>query len=156
MPREKQRVLKKLLAVASGGGHWVQLLRLRAAFVDCEVVFTTVNQAYSADVPGHRFYCVCDATRRTPIRLVQATLRILWIICKERPDVIISTGAAPGYVAICIGKLVGARTIWLDSIANVEQLSMSGAMAGRCADLWLTQWPHLAKPSGPHYRGAVL
>jgi hypothetical protein len=83
-------------------------------------------------------------------------LEVFWIICKERPDIVISTGAAPGYLAIRVGKLFGARSVWVDSIANAEQLSMSGAMAGRYADLWLTQWPDLAKPDGPHYRGAVL
>jgi UDP-N-acetylglucosamine:LPS N-acetylglucosamine transferase len=147
---------KKLLAVASGGGHWVQLLRLGPAFVDCEVVFVTVGQAYRADVHDHKFYSVPDATRRTLVRLVRAMWGLFWIINKERPDVIISTGAAPGYVAIRLGKLFGARAIWVDSIANAEQLSMSGEMAGRYADLWLTQWPHLAKQDGPHYRGAVL
>jgi hypothetical protein len=156
MSISSNRNRKKLLAVASGGGHWVQLLRLEPAFVDCEVVFVTVGPAYRADVQDRKFYWVPDATRHTLVRLIRATLGILWIICKERPDVILSTGAAPGYVAIRLGKVFGARTVWVDSIANAEQLSMSGAMAGRCADLWLTQWPHLAKQNGPHYRGAVL
>ena len=151
-----ERKRKKLLAVASGGGHWVQLLRLRPAFIDCEVVFVTVDQAYRADVHDHKFYSISDATRRTVSRLVRATLEVFWIICKERPDIVISTGAAPGYLAIRVGKLFGARSVWVDSIANAEQLSMSGAMAGRYADLWLTQWPDLAKTDGPHYRGAVL
>lgn len=79
--------------------------------------------------------------------------RIIW---SERPDIIISTGAAPGYLALRLGRIMGARTIWLDSIANVEHLSMSGFRIGRSADLWLTQWPHLARPEGPHYEGAVL
>jgi hypothetical protein len=49
-----------------------------------------------------------------------------------------------------------ARTIWIDSIANVERLSSSGAQARRVADVWLTQWEHLARPEGPEYWGAVL
>jgi UDP-N-acetylglucosamine:LPS N-acetylglucosamine transferase len=151
-----KRNRKKLLAVASGGGHWVQLLRLGPAFSDCEVVFVTVGQGYRADVHDCKFYSVPDATRHTLIRLVRATWGLFWIINKERPDVIISTGAAPGYIAIRLGKLFGARSVWVDSIANAEQLSMSGAMAGRYADLWLTQWPHLAKQDGPYFRGAVL
>jgi UDP-N-acetylglucosamine:LPS N-acetylglucosamine transferase len=151
-----ERKRKKLLAVASGGGHWVQLLRLQPAFIDCEVVFVTVDQAYRADVHDYKFYSISDATRRTVSRLVRATVELLWIICRERPDLVISTGAAPGYIAIRLGKLFGARSVWVDSIANAEQLSMSGAMVGRYADLWLTQWPDLAKQDGPHYRGAVL
>jgi hypothetical protein len=59
-------------------------------------------------------------------------------------------------VAIRLGRLIGARTVWIDSIANVETLSLSGAKIGRYVDLWLTQWPHLAKPEGPEFKGAVI
>lgn len=54
------------------------------------------------------------------------------------------------------GKLTGKRTIWIDSVANVEKLSLSGKLAGHIATLWLTQWQHLSRPDGPHYAGAVL
>jgi UDP-N-acetylglucosamine:LPS N-acetylglucosamine transferase len=146
----------KLLAVSSGGGHWVQLLRVRQAFEDCAVTFVTVHESYRADVPGHDFYVVNDANRRTKIALLKAARRLAWIIWTEKPDIVISTGAAPGYLGLRLGRLMGARTIWLDSIANVEELSMSGSRIGRSADLWLTQWPHLARPEGPHYAGSVL
>jgi len=146
----------KILAVASGGGHWVQLLRLLPAFEGCDVVFITVNKAYRSQVSQHRFYAVNDATRWNKFALLLMGIRLAWIVFRERPHVIISTGAAPGYVALRLGKFAGSRTIWLDSIANVEQLSLSGARIGKHADLWLTQWPHLASPEGPHYEGAVL
>ncbi len=68
----------------------------------------------------------------------------------------ISTGALPGYMALRLGKLLGANTIWVDSIANVEELSESGRRIGNHADLWLTQWQHLAKPEGPEFRGSVI
>ena len=81
---------------------------------------------------------------------------IAWLLWQERPDVVISTGAAPGYFAIRLGNLFGARTIWVDSVANVEELSLSGQKAGPHAKLWLTQWAHLARENGPHHRGSVL
>lgn len=146
----------KLLAVSSGGGHWVQLLRVKHAFENCEVTFVTVHESYRAQVPEHKFYLVNDANRWTKIELLKAACRIAWIIWNEKPDIVVSTGAAPGYLALRFGRMMGARTIWLDSIANVEQLSMSGDRIGRCADLWLTQWPHLARADGPHYTGSVL
>jgi hypothetical protein len=52
--------------------------------------------------------------------------------------------------------MLGKKAIWIDSVANVEKLSMSGKLAGHIATLWLTQWEHLAKPKGPHYGGAIL
>jgi UDP-N-acetylglucosamine:LPS N-acetylglucosamine transferase len=145
---------KKILAVASGGGHWVQLLRLRTAFQGCETVYVSTTDEQTR-VPTSRFYRVPDANQWDKIGLVRMTMYLVWIILKEQPDIVISTGAAPGYVAIRFGKLLRARTIWVDSFANVDTLSMSGRMVGRYADLWLTQWSHLAKPDGPHFAGTV-
>ena len=142
--------------MASGGGHWVQLLRVREAFETCDIAFVSINETYRSQVSNNRFYLVNDATRWNKVGLIRMALKLAWIIRREKPDVVISTGAAPGYVALRLGRLAGARTIWLDSIANVEQLSMSGTRIGRYANLWLTQWPHLAKPQGPHYAGTVL
>ena len=145
-----------VLAIASGGGHWVQLLRLRHAFEGCEVTYSSVRREYEQDVPGERFTLVPDATRWDRFGLMWMICRVAWLVLSERPDVIVSTGAAPGYVAIRVGKALGARTIWIDSIANLETLSLSGKKIGKYADLWLTQWPHLAGPEGPHFKGSVL
>ena len=46
--------------------------------------------------------------------------------------------------------------LWIDSLANGEELSMSGRRAAKHADLWLTQWPELAEDGGPEYAGSVL
>ncbi len=147
---------KRILAVASGGGHWVQLLRLRPAFAGHDVAFVTVDACYRTEVAPHRFHTVTDATRWNKLKLLRMAVELLVVLLRERPDVVISTGAAPGYVALRLGRMLGARTVWIDSIANVEQLSLSGQRIGRHADLWLTQWPHLARPEGPSYLGAVL
>ena len=99
---------------------------------------------------------IVDATRWNKLKLLRMALQITWILLRERPDVVVSTGAAPGYFALRLGKWLGARTIWIDSIANVERLSLSGQRIGPHADLWLTQWPHLARPDGPQFPGGVL
>ncbi len=150
------RKKKKVLAISSGGGHWVELLRVKPAFADCEVAYVTVQRDYENDVPDRRFYVVKDATRWNKRALVLMAARVLVIMIRERPDVVITTGAAPGYFALRFGQWFGAKTIWLDSIANVEELSMSGRIAGKYADLWLTQWEHLAVAEGLEYAGAVL
>ena len=146
----------KVLALASGGGHWVQLLRLRPALEGCDVIYATVKEGYRADVPGARFVTIQNASRKSRFALLRCCWQVFKLILRERPDVVISTGAAPGYFAIRFGNWVGARTIWVDSVANVDELSLSGRKAGPHADLWLTQWPHLAAPDGPRYSGSVL
>ena len=147
----------KLLVISSGGGHWIQLLRLRPAFEGCRVTYATVREGYREDLDaGSDFHVVPDSNRWSKIRLLRSALSISWLLIRLRPDVIVTTGAAPGYFALRIGKWLGARAIWIDSIANAEELSLSGQKAGRFADLWLTQWPHLTVDHGPHYFGSVL
>lgn len=152
----KSRRRPRVLAVSSGGGHWVQLLRLRPALAGCDVAYVTVRRGYRSDVGSSRFYTVSDATRWNRCRLFLMAIQVAYIILVERPDVVISTGAAPGYFALWVGHLLRARTVWIDSIANVEHMSLSGTKVGRVADLWLTQWPHLAREEGPKFEGAVL
>jgi hypothetical protein len=50
----------KILAIASGGGHWVQLLRLRSAFEGCDVVYATAKEGYRADVGEASFHVIVD------------------------------------------------------------------------------------------------
>ncbi len=153
---ERREERKRVLAVSSGGGHWIELLRLLPSLDGCDVVFATTNPGLQRDVGGARFYVITDATRWNKLGIVFLTIRLAHVLLRERPDVIISTGAAPGYVAVRLGRLLGAKTIWVDSIANVDELSLAGQLAGRHANLWLTQWPHLSKPGGPFFSGSVL
>lgn len=147
--------MKRILAVASGGGHFVQLMRLKPAFDGCEVHYVTTNSGYSVGVDGF-FHVVTDANAGQKMKLFLSFLQMGKIFLSIRPDAVISTGAAPGLVAIFLGKLFGAKTLWLDSIANSEELSKSGKLARRLADVWLTQWEHLAQSDGPQYWGGVL
>jgi UDP-N-acetylglucosamine:LPS N-acetylglucosamine transferase len=159
----------RLLAIASGGGHWVQLLRLRPAFEGAQVLYITVNRAYRDDVAGEAFKTIPDATRWNRFKLLAMGVRLAWIMVRFRPQVVVTTGAAPGYFGIRLGKLMRARTLWIDSIANIDQLSMSGEMACKHATAVFTQWSHLApgypdsasEPApavlrGPQFQGAVI
>lgn len=146
-----------ILAVASGGGHWIQLQRVRASFGEGNVTWVTTFTGYEKDLePGEPLLIVQDASRWTPFRLLRQAMQIVRIVVRLRPDVVVTTGAAVGYFAVLLGKRLGARCVWIDSIANAEELSLSGRKAGKHVDLWLTQWPHLAEPRGPRYEGSVL
>ena len=146
----------KVLAIASGGGHWVQLLRLRPAFEGCEVVFATVKEGYRADVEGAEFRVIPDSNRWDKTAMVRSALGILWLIIREKPDVVVSTGAAPGYFGVRFGKWLGARVIWIDSVANGEELSMCGKLSMTIAHQCWVQWEDLATGKSSRYFGAVL
>ncbi len=134
----------------------MELIRVAPVFEGHDIAFATVDNTYRSGAGSARFYTFRDVTRWDKLRWVQTIAKLIWILLRERPDVVISTGALPGYFSLRLAKWFGARTIWLDSIANVEELSMSGQKIGKHADLWLTQWPHLTKQNGPVYRGTVL
>ena len=146
----------KILAVSSGGGHWIELLRIVPAFRDASLHYITVRRDYRKDIQSGVLHVVRDATQWNPIGAAILAVQVLYLVARIRPDIVVSTGAAPGYFALRFGKLFGARTIWIDSLANVERLSKAGLLAGRYADLWLTQWPDLARPGGPDYAGQVI
>jgi hypothetical protein len=135
-----------ILAIASIGGHWIQLLRLMPLFTENSVTFASNKANLKETIQGHKFHLVPDANKDDKIKLIKCSAAVFWYVLLARPQVIITTGAAPGLLAILMGKVLGIKTIWIDSIANVERLSLSGNIAVKIADRVYTQWAHLATP----------
>lgn len=149
-------VRPRVLAIASGGGHWHELLRLRPALEGCDVHFAGIDRDWASSVAPHPFHFVPDAHFDEPFKMLR-TFFALWSLSRRlRPDAVVSTGAAPGGLAMLAGRRFGARTMWIDSAANCARLSRSGRLARRFAHVTLTQWPELALPGGPFYRGSIL
>lgn len=148
----------KICLVASAGGHLSQLLKIARVWSGRSVCWITTTEVVRASLGGdENVHVVGECNRQHPLRVIGVFLRCLRIMRKERPNVVISTGAAPGCMAGLIGHLVGARVIWVDSITNVHRLSLSGRLVRPFADLFLVQWPALArKYRGVEYVGAVI
>lgn len=147
---------RKVLAVASGGGHWEQLMLLRPKLEEYDVRFATTD----ADIAHQRGITAVDTlpdcNQNKPFQSALCAIAALRIVLKHRPDVVLSTGAAPGFFCLMAGRMIGARTLWIDSVANGEQLSMCGKLSRRLAHQCLTQWPDVADEPRVKYRGAVL
>jgi hypothetical protein len=90
----------RILAIASAGGHWVQLRRLRPAFEGLDVVFASVYSDYAHDVAPHRYYSFPDVTRLGKRKIFGLVFKVIYILLKERPKTVITTGAFPGYLAL--------------------------------------------------------
>ena len=84
-----------VLAIASGGGHWVQLMRLRPVFEGLPVAWITTHAEYRSDVVG-TVHVVQDANLWNKAALLKMFLQVAWIVLRERPKVVVTTGAAPG------------------------------------------------------------
>lgn len=142
--KDTQKRLRICLA-ASAGGHISQLLKLTECWNGYETFCVTTTQVIRDKLRTlGEVYVVGECNRQHPIRVIAVWLRCLHIIIKEKPDVVISTGAAAGCMLCFLGKIIGAKVVWVDSITNVERISLSGRMVRYIADLFLVQWPELA------------
>ena len=147
---------KKILAIASGGGHWQELLLLSPAFAGNDVLYVTTLKGLAEQSGVSKARLVPDCNRSRPFQSLLTGLCLLRVFFSFRPEIVVSTGAMPGLMAMFFGKTVGARTIWVDSVANAEEMSLSGQSAKRFADLWLSQCSHVAEENDAEYAGSVL
>ncbi|MDO6512892.1 UDP-N-acetylglucosamine--LPS N-acetylglucosamine transferase [Neptuniibacter sp. 2_MG-2023] len=147
---------KRVVAIASGGGHWKQLMQLRDAFDECEVVYITTIVGLAEKSGIDNALIVPDANRNEKIKVLALVLALFRTILSIRPDVVVTTGAAPGLVAIAFGRIFGAKTLWIDSVANAETLSMAGKLSKTIAHKTLSQWPDVAKENAVDYKGSVI
>lgn len=145
-----------VLAVSSGGGHWVQMRCLAPAFSGADVHYATTDSSAADQVGKSRLHVYPDANKDTPLRLLFCVLWMAWLVLRLRPQVVISTGAAGGFLAIKLARLIGARTMFIDSIANARELSISARLSLGVADRVLSQWPGVAALTDTEYRGAVI
>jgi len=148
----------KVLAIASPGGHWIQLNKICNPLDEqFDMIYVTPGAQYSSSTKASRkVLTITDASADSKHKLIPLALQLISIFIKERPNAIISTGAAPGAIAFLIAKFLPIKTIWVDSIANVSQLSRSGRMVKKHADKVITQWEPLSDDEKIIYKGSIL
>lgn len=151
----------KICVGASAGGHMNQLLKLLAASENWpqrpSFYITTLPQLAEKLEKFGTTYVIGECNRLHPLMTILVFLKAFKIAFTERPDVVITTGSLPLALICLSAKLFGAKIVWIDSIANVDKFSMSGSMVRPFADLFLTQWPELAKKhKNAEYAGTLL
>jgi len=80
------------------------------------------------------------------------------ILLRERPDVVLSIGAEIAIPFLWFGKLMGAKTVYIESWCRVNTKSLTGPLVYPIVDLFLIQWPSLANEYGPKakYFGGLI
>lgn len=148
----------KICIVASTGGHLSQLLELADSWRGCDIFCIATLELIREELQKYgRVYIVEECNRQHPLQVIKVLLRCIRIVFQEKPQVVISTGAAVGCIECFLGKIIGAKIVWIDSITNVEKLSLSGQMVRYIADLFLVQWPELAeKYKNVEFAGTVV
>lgn len=157
----KKQGTPRICVGASAGGHMNQLLKLleisRSWPQSPSSYVTTLEALAEKLLQRGPVYIIGECNRQQPLKALGVLMRSLKVVIKERPDVVITTGSLPLAMVCLSAKLFGAKIIWIDSIANVNRLSMSGQMIRHFADLFLTQWPELAQEyKNVEYVGAIV
>ena len=154
----KRREKLRICLAASAGGHTSQLLKLADSWQGHNIFCVTTTHLVRKKLEKYgAVYVVGDCNRKHLFKTLFVLACCIWIALKEQPDVIISTGAAPGCILCLVSKVLGAKVVWVDSIANVERLSLSGQIVRPFADLFLAQWSEPAKRyDNVHYAGALI
>ena len=124
---------KKILAVASIGGHWVQLLRITHPLEErYEVVYMSTHPKCKSMVGNCRFHTMMDFSRWNAWKMLPASFNILGILLKERPAAIVTTGAAPGLLTIILGRMTGTNHEHLWKISTQIRNPRVHPVAGSC------------------------
>ncbi|MBD8696068.1 UDP-N-acetylglucosamine--LPS N-acetylglucosamine transferase [Stenotrophomonas sp. CFBP 13718] len=140
-----------MVGVCSSGGHLIQLESLVRMGVPLDYIISPSQ--VQVDVPH---ISIPDCNLSSPLRTFKCTISIVRELRKLRPQVIISTGAAPGGIALLVGCTLGCKTVWIDSIANAEKASLTGKLVKPFAKLWISQWKSVADREKGIYIGKIF
>lgn len=140
--------MKKILMAASSGGHLEEVLALKELKEDYDVVLITEKTAYKVSFWQDRVYEVPQVNRKewkSLLRFVGIWFSTLRILLKEKPDVVLSTGAMVAFPALVLGKLLGKKVLFIECMFNVDEPTLTGKLAYRFADLFIVQWEEMRK-----------
>jgi len=149
----------KICLVFSPGGHFTEIQRLLDAFDGHDISFVTIKAKSTGHLPNVCY--IRDTAGSTKIHMllnmVIVAIQSLNIILKERPKIIVSTGADVTIPICYIGKFFNIKIFFIESLCRVNDLSPSGKIVYLIADLFLVQWQKLTKKySKARYWGTVL
>lgn len=138
----------KLCFVSSSGGHWEELMCLKALASEHDSFYITEEGGQSADSGLAQIYTCRQINRREKGFLLHF-LKLFSFASKTLrqigPDAVITTGALVAFPFCLIAKLRGIKVIYIESFARVENKSLTGRLVYPFADLFLVQWESMLK-----------
>lgn len=145
------------LLVCSPGGHLLQMLRLQPAWEQMNCTWITLEAADSSHLLRDEQVVFAKGPTNRSLRALIANAWLAWkVVRRERPAAILSTGAALAVPFFLIGKLHGARLVYVESLTRTDELSLAGKMVYPFADAFFVQWPGAAKRKRARYVGGLL
>ncbi|MBM7543072.1 PssD/Cps14F family polysaccharide biosynthesis glycosyltransferase [Amphibacillus cookii] len=136
---------KKLLLIASIGGHLTQLLQLETWFKNYQYHIVTERSIISRKLSNqYPISLLLQGGRNYPVRYVFKlffnTVKSLLIFLIKRPDIIITTGAHTAVPMCYLAKLFRRKVIFIESFAKSSSPTLSGRLVYPISDLFIVQW----------------
>lgn len=145
-------VFLKVCLACSAGGHLTEMLQLKEFYEKHEHFFITFKRADSESLAKSEKVFFIERPARNAFKTVKAFVQAWKILKREKPKLIVSTGADVA-VPVCIaGKLQGRKIIFIESFCRPFKPGLSGRIAYNFADLFIYQW----KEVGIHYPKGVF
>lgn len=134
----------KVCLVGSSGGHLAHLYMLKKFWDNKDRFWVTFDKEDARSLlKGEKMYPCYFPTNRS-LKALLINMKIAWkVLGIEKPDLIISSGAAVSVPFFYIGKLFGAKLIYIEVFDRVDILTMSGKLVYPIADKFIVQWEEL-------------
>lgn len=136
----------KICLVGSSGGHLSHLYMLKPLWEDKDRFWVTFDKldANSLLKEERKYYCY-HPTNRNIKNLIKNTFLAIKILKKEKPDLIISSGAAVAVPFFYLGKLRGAKTIYIEVFDRIDKSTLTGKLVYPVTDKFIVQWEKMKK-----------
>lgn len=134
----------KVLLVCSSGGHFKGLQQLQPFWENHERIWVTFRTATTeATLNGENVYWAYSPTNRNLPNLFRNLFLAFQVIKKNRPAIILSTGAGVAIPFLIVGKVFGGKTAFVESVTRINTLSLSAKLALPFLNVLYVQWPQL-------------
>ncbi|MCX4325831.1 MAG: UDP-N-acetylglucosamine--LPS N-acetylglucosamine transferase [Lachnospiraceae bacterium] len=136
----------KICLVGSSGGHLTHLYMLKSVWESKDRFWVTFNKEDAKSIlNGEKVYFCYYPTNRNIKNLIKNTVVAYKILKKERPDLIISSGAAVAVPFFYIGKIYGAKLIYIEVFDRIDKPTITGKIVYPVADKFIVQWEEQRK-----------
>jgi UDP-N-acetylglucosamine:LPS N-acetylglucosamine transferase len=148
----------KICLVCSAGGHFYELYGLNPLWRQHRRFWVTFKKEDTEFLlKNEKVYWAYSPTNRNLKNLIRNFYLAARILPRERPDAIISTGAGVAVPFLYLGRLLGSRTVYIESMARITSLSLTGRLVYPAARDFFVQWPELdGFYSRARFKGQVL
>lgn len=135
----------KVCIPTSSGGHLTHMWLLKPVWEQAKDRFWVTFDKEDANslLEDERVYHCFFPTNRNLFNLIRNTGLAFKVLRKERPDLIISSGAAVAVPFFLIGKMFGAKCVYIEVFDRVNHSTLTGRILNGFADLFVVQWPEM-------------